>query len=312
MKGLELSRKFYLTHGKAALEAEFQELMPRLAVGLAGEGSECFGFDDELSQDHDFEPAFCIWLTKEDYEKYGFRLERLYSKLPKEFEGFRRQRMSPVGGSRHGVMTIDSFYGKFLGSKGAPETLEQWLYVPSASLASASNGEIFYDGLGEFSAVRNTLLSGYPEDVRLKKIAAHATLMSQTGLYNYPRCVKRGESGAAQLSVYEFVKHTISIIYLLNNRFEPFYKWAYRGMRELPVLGDLESSLVGLCELPNTELEVKVKSESIEEICALVVNELRYQALTDVCEDEIEAHAISVQNRIEDYSLRNMHIMDGI
>lgn len=32
----------------------------------------------------------------------------------------------------------------------------------------AVNGEVFYDGLGEFTAVREYLLSGYPEALRRK------------------------------------------------------------------------------------------------------------------------------------------------
>ena len=61
MKGLELSRSFYEGAGAPMLQERFPELLGRIAVGLAGEGSECFGFDDELSADHDFEPAFCLW-----------------------------------------------------------------------------------------------------------------------------------------------------------------------------------------------------------------------------------------------------------
>ena len=64
MKGLELAKNYYLTYGKEMLENEFPTLLPRLAVGLVGQGSECLGYDDDISKDHDFEPCFCIFITK--------------------------------------------------------------------------------------------------------------------------------------------------------------------------------------------------------------------------------------------------------
>ncbi len=312
MKGLELSKKYYLTCAKDIFEQELGEAFNRLAIGLAGEGSECFGFDDELSTDHDFEPAFCLWLTKEDYEKFGFKLEKLYAKLPKEFEGFSAQKLSAVGGNRHGVMTIGDFYLKFLGTPTAPQSLEQWLYLPSSALACACNGDVFYDGLGEFSAIRQELSKGYPTDVRLKKLGACCAFMAQAGLYNYGRCVARGERGAAQLAIFEFVKHAVSAIYLLNNAYEPFYKWAYKGMRSFKVLSELETSLVALTELGNTEIEAKAKQESIEQICTVIAEEIKRQGLCDGGAVGIEACAYSLQNSIRDVKLRNMHIMDGI
>lgn len=74
MKGLELARYYYETAGKQALERQVPDLVPRLAIGLAGEGSECFGLDDELSRDHDWGPAFCIWMTEEDFVKHGVQV----------------------------------------------------------------------------------------------------------------------------------------------------------------------------------------------------------------------------------------------
>ena len=88
-----------------------------LAAGLVGAGSECLGFDDEISTDHDFEPGFCLFLPGEDVvdRRTAFLLERAYAKLPKQFLGFERSLIAPVGGSRHGVIrTADFFNALFL------------------------------------------------------------------------------------------------------------------------------------------------------------------------------------------------------
>ena len=50
------------------IERNFPKLVGRYAAGMVGEGSGCFGFDDEISRDHDFGPGFCIWLTDDDYD----------------------------------------------------------------------------------------------------------------------------------------------------------------------------------------------------------------------------------------------------
>ncbi len=311
MQGLEISKKFYLEYGRPMLEAEFSDAIDRIAVGLCGEGSECFGFDDEISRDHDFDAGFCLFITEEDSRELGFRLERAYSRLPREFMGVRRSLIAPVGGNRHGVITVQDFYRRHLGAPTAPDTWERWLYTPPASLAAASNGEVFCDPLGEFSAVREVLLSGYPEDIRRKKLAAHTVMMAQAGQYNFARCIARGERGAAQLAVFEFARHAISAVYLLNNRYEPFYKWAYRGMRELPRLSLLGDALTVLSELDNSDENVKIKLEVIEDIAAVFIEELRCQELTRANCGELERHAYSILDGVRDAELRNMHIMEG-
>ena len=60
MKGIELARAFYEEYGKPMIERDFAEYSDRIAVGLVGRGSECYGFDDEISTDHDFEAGFCL------------------------------------------------------------------------------------------------------------------------------------------------------------------------------------------------------------------------------------------------------------
>ena len=311
MKGLDLARSYYEAYGRDMLLSQFGDKLSRLAVGLVGEGSECEGFDDGLSTDHDFEPGFCIWLSASDYEDFGFPLERAYAKLPKEYKGFSRQPV-PADGRRHGVFVREEFYRRFLGSDTPPTEPREWLYIPSYALRAATNGEVFYDGDGAFSKTRTLLQAGYPLDVRRKLLAAHALAMTQSGLYNYPRLVKRGERGAAQLAVFSFVRHAISTVYLLNNAYEPFYKWAFRGMRSLPRFADLADTLTGLCELGNAPAVAEGKAETVEAICALFAKALCEDGLSEAGEQPLSAHAYSVQNGIKDRTLRQLHILDGI
>lgn len=312
MQGLEICRLFYEEYGKPMIENEFSEYKDRIAVGLVGEGSECLGFDDEISRDHDFEAGFCMFLTREDYDKIGFKLERAYSKLPKEFMGIKRNFTQAVGGSRHGVFVIDEFYIKHLGVSEIPNDLTWWLYNPHTSLLNACNGEIFVDTLGKFSEIRNTLKQGYPEDIRRKKLAGHTIFMAQSGQYNYKRCIERGENGAGQLAIFEFVKNAISTIYLLNNEYEPFYKWAYKGLRNLKILGDLEMALVGLTELENTKKFAMEKRDIIDDISLMIIEEFKRQGLTKANCDNLESHAYSILDSVKNTEIRNMHVMEGI
>ncbi|MBQ6980505.1 MAG: DUF4037 domain-containing protein [Clostridia bacterium] len=312
MNGLELSREFYLQYGKPMLEKEFPDKIGEIAVGLAGEGSECLGYDDEFSRDHDFEAGFCMWITPEAERDYGFKLSRAYAKLPKEFMGVKRSIVSPAGGNRRGVIVIDDFYTKLLGANSAPDSNKRWLYTPSASLRAAVSGEVYRDDLGKFSEIREILKKGYPEDIRRKKISAHAAIMAQSGTYNYERLIKREETGAASLALFEFVKHTVSVIYLLNNVFEPFYKWAYRGMRDLEKLSDLEFALTGLTELGNSRKEALEKREIIQDIATIITDEFKAQKITTATCNNLDTHAFAILDTIEDVELRNMNVFEGI
>ena len=48
------SRRFYEKRVAPMISSKFSEYESRIAVGIAGEGSDCFGYDDLISRDHDF------------------------------------------------------------------------------------------------------------------------------------------------------------------------------------------------------------------------------------------------------------------
>ena len=336
MKGLEIARAYYEQYGEPMLRERFPGLMPFVAAGLAGSGSECWGFDDEISRDHDFEPGFSLFLPGEDVvdRRTAFELERAYAALPKEFMGLRRSLVAPVGGPRHGVLRTAEFMTDKVGKADGNLSLMEWLYMPEFSLAEAVNGEIFMDGCGEVTAIRERLRRR-PEDVRLKKLAGQLLLMGQSGQYNYRRCLQHGETAAAQLAAVEFVKSTMAAVFLLNDVYQPYYKWCFRAMRALPKLALTAELLEYLLTTDNEPNTAEEKSRVMEGIAADVIGELREQGLlgelreqgltgTDVNREtqgrgltgavgaDLEKYAYLVNDMISDARIRNMHILAAV
>ena len=309
MQGIEESELFFKEEALPVLEHTFPELFPRIAAGMAGRGSECFGFDDEISRDHDFTTGFAIWLEREDEIRYGFKLQRTYDELKKRcFPAPAPAAESKLGPSEHGVTVIEDFYRRHTGLPGAPACWQEWLYTPEYAFAEATNGKVFMDNKGTFSAIRNTILCDMPEDVRLKKIAARLAVMAQSGQYNFLRMLRHGESGSAAMALHEFVKNAVSLIFLLNFRFAPYYKWQFRALRALPLFGGLEPEL---SQLLTQELPGEEKSGLVEKICAELSEHLRETGLSSRREAYLEPHAFDVMKKIRSARIRGLHVMEG-
>ncbi len=331
MKGLELCRRYYFEVGKPILEEKFPEVMGRCAAGLVGDGSECLGYDDETSRDHDFGPGFCLWLRADDFAAYGRDLQKAYENLPDGFLGFRRNE-SARGGGRVGVMEIRSFYSRYIGAEQPPKDLMRWLYLPEDKLCQVSAGEVFEDPAGDFSAIRKVLRNYYPEDVRIKKIAACAARMAQSGQYNYARMMKRRDTVAAALALDEFLKNAMKMLWLFNRQYAPYYKWMWHGLRvmresgegmilpeavsllqELSVTGDQSGAWEEFRKegIPNAVNLRDRKVELIEQICRMTGSQLRRMGLSDCREDFLELYTWDIMGRIRDERLSRCHVLEG-
>ncbi len=307
MAFIDEARSLYEDKGRELIHSMLPEYEGLMAVGLAGHGSECFGFDDEISRDHDFFPGFSVWIDDETDDAAGIDISRVYRIICGRAETER----SALANNARGVHRIGDFYSRYTGSKGAPETWEQWMYLPEYALAEASNGQVWRDDPGRFSRERGIILNGMPEDVRKKKIAARAVKMAQSGQYNFKRCLDHGQEGAAALAAAEFVQASCSIIYLLNKRHMPYYKWAFRGMDDLVILGDMKDALEFLLTGEQDDDGIIIKLGVIEDICAAVVAEMKKQYLTDAETNYMEPHAFSVMEHIDNAQIRSLHVMEG-
>ncbi len=312
MKGLELSEEYYRLYGAPMLAEKFPSLK-KIAVGLTGSGSECFGFDDELSEDHDFEPGFCLFLPNEDTvdRRTAFQLERAYASLPKEFKGLRRNLLAPVGGNRRGVIRFSDFLMEKTGTPDGILSTEEWLRIPEYALAEAVNGRIFSDPDDLVTSTRASL-AVYPDDVRLKKLAGSLLLAAQAGQYNYGRCLGHGESAAAQTALFRFTEAAIHAMFLLERRYMPYYKWAYRALGLLEHFSPFAETFEFLLTTENTPDLAETKQMAVEETASKLIDVLQAESLTEAICGDLEKHAYSVNDRITDPLLRNAHILSAV
>ena len=114
MNSMEASRRFYEEQVKNLIHEQFGQYEDRIAVGIAGEGSDCFGYDDFMSRDHDFGTGVCLWITEEDLNLFGRRLSIAYNEL---IDGMPGNNLSERLRERRGVMTINDFYSNVLGTR---------------------------------------------------------------------------------------------------------------------------------------------------------------------------------------------------
>lgn len=305
MRGLELSEKYYETYGKPMIKTRFSGIADWVAAGLVGYGSECLGFDDEISTDHDYGPSFCIWMPGELYTQHGKEMQAAYDALPKEFMGFGARVEEAQGKGRVGVLCLEDFYMEILGRDSVPQSAEEWFAVSEPALAAATNGAVFEDPWGKFTEIREGLLAYYPREVWLKKLAESLARAAQAGQYNYARAMKRGERVAAELALTEFVKETMQIVYLLNRKYAPFYKWMHRGMKELAFCSEIGDMLSLLYQIPDPAAAWEgVKAEDylyhlntddgrvlvIEAVCNVLVQTLNEMRLSGRQDNFLQNH----------------------
>ena len=300
---IEVCRDFYEQYGKEMIHKKFPSFEKRIAVGLVGEGSECFGFDDEISRDHDFSLGFCMWLNKTDYQAIGGALQEAYQELVVK-EGIRFAAgiwgdaisdYNPRLDQRRGVMEISDFYGSILKLRPDLSLIldkHYWLYAEEKWIATAVNGQVFRDDEGTFSRVREDILNYYPEKIFLFKLAEQLHLFSHGGQSNYPRMMARKDYVTASLCINQTVIAAMTIAHMLAKKYTPYYKWMHKGLGELGILQGLSPLLEKLISLPvqaqawegysysatkmNEEDEV---IKVIEEVAGLLLNELNKQGI---------------------------------
>ena len=277
------------------IHAKFPEYEKRIAVGMVGEGSDCFGFDDPISMDHDYETGFCMWLTEEDCGVIGHTLQAEYEKLIDQYA--KTDSKDVFLSERRGVFSINGFYDNLLKTALDYEesvrrekahcqntegriSLEQlkpnfWEQMQEHQLAAAVNGEVFLDESGIFTAVREVLSGYYPDMVWRKKLAQGLHDFSQYAQSNYPRMMARKDIITAKLCVAKAMEAAMDLVYLLRKEYAPYYKWKKKGLEKMALRRDVFPLVHEILPLLEKVAELPVQMQAWEQVSysAAFVNE---------------------------------------
>lgn len=287
---IEKSEAFYNCYGKDMIASCFSQYESQIAVGIVGEGSDCFGFDDDISSDHDYDVGFCMWVSDDVYHVIGHSLQNEYEKLVKkhfkEHQGFLKK--------RRGVFRINDFYNELLNTNCNFEKDYQFDYdnIEEYRLANATNGKIFYDSHGLMTSIRNKLLEYYPEDIYRKKLARELHEFSQYAQSNYPRMMARGDYITASLCISKAIESAMNIIYLLEHQYAPYYKWKNKGLENSKLYMNIKCHIeeISLLERQNNAWKDKIYDASIinkddkcvvlfEKVASIILDELNKKNL---------------------------------
>lgn len=285
--GMNICREFYYEYGKPMIEEKFAAYKNRITVGLFGEGSECLGFDDEYSRDHDWGPGFMLLVSRRVYGEIGVALERAYSELPAEYMGYSRNITDEATG-RIGVIIIEDYLTRYMGEilisdsgRIRPDKLRLG-DIPEYILCNITNGEIWQEGEGIIEGVRNELRGYYDDNTWKKKLAIELIKMGQSGQYNLNRCLNREDKVTAMIYLGEYITSTLKVLYLINRQYAPYEKWLMRGASEL-----LQCAEVTDCIRAIADMDIKDKNllMTIEIIAQIILAELKGKGLVKEGED---------------------------
>lgn len=308
--GLALSRAYYETYGAPMIREKFPEYEGKIAVGLAGRGSDCFGYDDSASRDHDWGPDFCMWVTDETYGEIGGKLQEAYEELPPEFQGYRRA-PHVNGKNRRGVIRISDFYRSLL-DVDSYEKID-WRSVSDASLAAAVNGQVFRDEEGVFTDFRNKLLQGYPEEILYLKMAEAASKFAQAAEYNFSRMYRRGDKLTARMMLWDGIKEAMRLQLYLDGKYPPHDKWLHRSLLESEEgrsVAETLKSIVGLA--PETDSEFETIKQRIEALGDFLAREMYRKDIISDIDSYLDAHSEELVYKASLAKKRNEELVEDI
>jgi hypothetical protein len=249
MQGIELSRRFYEDLVRPWLAAAAPGL-PH-AAALLGYGSELLGFDDAMSQDHNWGPRVHLFVDQTVFASDADGLVTAFARAaPNAFLG------RPIGMAnqpntvphrhggraheRHGleVWTLARALRFWTGlAPGEPRDNLGWLGLAEQRLIAFTAGAVFHDDDGRLTAERERL-GRFPRDVRLYKLAGQWRRLAEEQPFVGRNGIVGDERGSRVIAA-RLVRDLMRLAFLIEDRYAPYSKWFGTAFAALPCAADL-------------------------------------------------------------------------
>ncbi|WP_308635376.1 DUF4037 domain-containing protein [Paenibacillus silvisoli] len=216
MKGIELSRRFYLEWMKPLLDTHYPSL--NYSAALIGPGSEVLGYDTDLSQDHDWGPRVQLFLCGENNALTDELRTFVTERLPESFRGF------PIEPHKTVVTTLQQYVWDCL-AYDVREPLDEldWLTFPAQTLLELTKGEVFRDDGEQLAALRGRL-QYYPQDVWFYLIASAWQRIGQEE-HLMCRAGHAGDELGSAVIASRLVRDVMNLCFLMERQYAPYPKW---------------------------------------------------------------------------------------
>ena len=122
-----------------------------------------------------------MWLTPEDYDAIGEKLQAAYEALPDTFCGVKRL-VTPEGSNRFGVFSIPQFFQMIL-QHAVPSKPDDWYALEEADLFTTCKGALYRDDLGVFCRERGKLMAYKQDEVMYPKLTQASARAAQSRQY---------------------------------------------------------------------------------------------------------------------------------
>lgn len=235
---LEISRDFFLAIVHPILVREYPKETAQTAFGLFGYGSEALGMDDDLSRDHHWGVRIDA-LTPDSIPPA--RREQIHrtvqANLPASFRGH-ALREGHLAGAGLTFDSLQAFLTRTVGLDHMPSTDQEWLQIPEEEIIHVTNGELWHDPSGQFTAVRQAFQRYYPEPVRRRRIAHWCRYFSGMGAYALKRALLRDNEFYAATAFGKAIRWGVQLAFLLERQYFPYDKWIIQFLPRLPRLGE--------------------------------------------------------------------------